>query len=193
MLRGHRSRVVLAALLSVGAVVGHVLIPLLAGDAVNQIDDGDRGELVLSGLGLVGAALLAAVSQGRQRVDGAVSVDVEYEQGNRYFSHLQYVDLRFLQSEPVDQLLSRGTVDLTQIRNFLGSGVSSLAQDFGTILLAAVVMFALDADAHLLETVRDADRIVILGAGRVVGSGTDEELLKAGGAIPGLYREWQDA
>ena len=51
MLRGHRSRVVLAALLSVGAVVGQILITLLVGDAADQIDDGDRGELVRSGAG----------------------------------------------------------------------------------------------------------------------------------------------
>jgi ATP-binding cassette subfamily B protein len=151
MLRGHRERVALAALLSLGAIVGTVLIPLLVGVAVNAIDDHDRGRLVLSGVGLVGAALLAAVSQwARQRVAGRVSVEVEYELRNRYFGHLQNVDLGFLQAQPIGQLLSRGTVDVTQIRNFLGAGISSLAQDFGTILLAAVVMFALDADSAAL-------------------------------------------
>jgi ABC-type multidrug transport system fused ATPase/permease subunit len=151
MLRGHRAKVVFAALLSAGAIVGQVLIPLLVGDAVNQIDDGDRGELIRSGLALLGAALLAAVSQGlRQRVAGEVSVAVAYEQRNRYFGHLQDVDLKFLHAQPVGQLLSRGTVDMNQIQSFLGSGVSSLAQDAGTILLAAVVMFALDWDLAAL-------------------------------------------
>ena len=151
MLRGHRAKVVVAALLSAGAIVGQVLIPLLVGDAVNQIDDGNRGGLVRSGLALLGAALLAAVSQGlRQRVAGEVSVAVAYEERNRYFGHLQDVDLKFLHAQPVGQLLSRGTVDMNQIQAFLGSGVSSLAQDAGTILLAAVVMFALDWDLALL-------------------------------------------
>ena len=151
MLRGHRRRVVFASLLSVGAVVGQVLIPLIIGDAVNHIDDGNRGALVLSGAALMGAALLAAVSQGlRQRVAGGVSVDVAYEQRNRYYGHLLGVDLKFLQSQRVGQLISRGTVDLEQIQNFLGSGVSSLAQDTGTIFLAAIVMFALDWDLALL-------------------------------------------
>jgi ATP-binding cassette subfamily B protein len=151
MLRGHRRKVVLAALLSAGAVVGQVLIPLLVGDAVNKINSGERSELVRSGLALLGAALLAAVSQGlRQRVAGGVSVDVAYDQRNRYFGHLQDVDLKFLHAQAVGQLLSRGTVDMNQIQNFLGSGVSSLAQDAGTILLAAVVMFALDWDLAAL-------------------------------------------
>jgi ATP-binding cassette subfamily B protein len=151
MLRGHREKVVFASLLSAGAIVGQVLIPVLVGDAVNKIDAGDRGGLVRSGLALLGAALLAAVSQGlRQRVAGEVSVAVAYEQRNRYFGHLQDVDLKFLHAQPVGQLISRGTVDMNQIQAFLGSGVSSLAQDAGTILLAAVVMFALDWDLAVL-------------------------------------------
>jgi ABC-type multidrug transport system fused ATPase/permease subunit len=151
MLRGHRERVALAALLSVGAIVGMVLIPLLVGVAVNAIDDGDKHRLVLSGVGIVGASLLAAVSQmARQRIAGHVSVEVQYELRNRYFRHLLRVDLGFLQSQPVGQLLSRGTVDVTQIRNFLGAGIASLAQDFGTILLAAVVMVSLDVDMAAL-------------------------------------------
>jgi ATP-binding cassette subfamily B protein len=47
--------------------------------------------------------------------------------------------------------------------------------------------------AHRLETVRDADRIVILDAGRVVESGTDEELLAAGGVYAGLHEAWKDS
>ena len=151
MLRGHRGRVVLAAVLSAGAIAGLVATPLLIGVAVDQIDDGDDRGLYLAGLGLVGAALLASISQGfRQRIAGHVAVSVEYELRNRFFGHLQGVSLRFLQTQPIGQLLSRGTVDITQIRNFIGPGVSSLAQDFGTVVFSAIVMFILDPDLAAL-------------------------------------------
>jgi ATP-binding cassette subfamily B protein len=151
MLRGHRGKVALAAVLSAGAVAGLVATPLLIGVAVDQIEQSDESGLVLAGLGLVGAAILAAISQGfRQFIAGHVAVTVEYELRNRFFGHLQAVSLRFLQTEPVGQLLSRGTVDITQIRNFIGPGVSSLAQDFATVLFSAVVMFIIEPDLAAL-------------------------------------------
>jgi ABC-type multidrug transport system fused ATPase/permease subunit len=47
--------------------------------------------------------------------------------------------------------------------------------------------------AHRLETVQDADRIIIMDAGRIAETGTHEQLLAAGGIYARLYREWQES
>jgi ABC-type multidrug transport system fused ATPase/permease subunit len=126
-----------------------VLIPLLIGHTVNEIHDGARGgtytSLWLLAGAIVGAAILRlGLTLVRRLVAGKVSLAVEFDLRQRFYNHLQALELGFFDSQQTGQLMSRATVDLQSIRFFLGYGLIFITQTALTITLAAAVMLALN-------------------------------------------------
>jgi ABC-type multidrug transport system fused ATPase/permease subunit len=121
-----------------------VLIPWLVGRAVNAIERGDKPDLLPLALAIVGASVLRlGMTVIRRLVAGKVSLAVEFDLRQRFYSHLQKLDLGFFDSQQTGQLMSRATVDLQSIRFFLGYGLVFITQNLLTIVLASAVMFAI--------------------------------------------------
>jgi ATP-binding cassette subfamily B protein len=128
-----------------------VVIPLLLGDAINAIKDGEKSDLLPLALAIVGAGILRlGLTVVRRLVAGKVSLAVEFDLRQRFYEHLQRLDLGFFDSQQTGQLMSRATVDLQSIRFFLGYGLVFITQSLLTIVLAAVVMVALNPLLALL-------------------------------------------
>jgi len=144
-LRPYRRQLWVSLLLAWLAMGMTVLIPWLVGQAVNAIEGGRRDDL-LPLAGAIGAAglLRLALTFNRRLVAGRVSLGVEYDLRQRFYRHLQTLELGFFDAQQTGQLMSRATVDLQSIRFFLGYGLIFLTQNAFTIILAAAVMFALD-------------------------------------------------
>jgi ABC-type multidrug transport system fused ATPase/permease subunit len=122
-----------------------VLIPLLIGKGINAIKDGDKPDLLPLALVIVGAGILRlGLIVIRRLVAGKVSLAVEFDLRQRFYEHLQRLDLGFFDSQQTGQLMSRGTVDLQAIRFFLGYGLVFITQNLLTIVLAAIVMIAVN-------------------------------------------------
>jgi ATP-binding cassette subfamily B protein len=122
-----------------------VLIPWLLGRAVNAIEQGDRPDLLPLALAIVGAGVLRlGLSAVRRIVAGRVSLAVEFDLRQRFYAHLQRLELGFFDGQQTGQLMSRATVDLQSIRFFLGYGLIFITQNLLTITLAGAVMFAID-------------------------------------------------
>ena len=128
-----------------------VLIPLLLGAAVDAIDEERRDDILPLALALVGAGLLRlALTVGRRLIAGKVSLAVEYDLRQRFYEHLQRLELGFFDTQQTGQLMSRATVDLQSIRFFLGYGLIWVSQSALTILFVAVAMVVLDPLLALL-------------------------------------------
>src|SRR6187551_1595824 len=122
-----------------------VLIPWLIGRAVNAIQSGDKPDLLPLALAIIAAATLRlGLTMVRRVVAGKVSLAVEFDLRERFYAHLQRLELGFFDKQQTGQLMSRATVDLQSIRFFLGYGLIFITQNLLTIVLASAVMFAIN-------------------------------------------------
>ncbi|HEX2096573.1 MAG TPA: ABC transporter ATP-binding protein [Solirubrobacterales bacterium] len=128
-----------------------VLIPWLIGRAVNAIEMGERPDLLPLALAIAAAGVLRlGLTMVRRIVAGRVSLAVEFDLRQRFYAHLQRLELGFFDSQQTGQLMSRATVDLQSIRFFLGYGLIFLTQNMLTIALASAVMIAIEPWLALL-------------------------------------------
>src|SRR6202167_4736117 len=145
------------------AMVVTVALPALTGRAVQIISTAPqhhhgaaqasaRHELTL----IAGAiALLVLLRWGctywRRMVAGRLSLGVEYDLRKLLYGHLQQLELGFFDRQQTGQLMSRGTVDLQAVRFFLGYGLVFILQSILTIVLAGIVMIAIEPRLGLIS------------------------------------------
>jgi ATP-binding cassette subfamily B protein len=145
-LRPYRRGVVASFALAATAMGTGVLIPYLVGRTVDEIRRGGADLWPLALAVVVAALLRLAFSVVRRLVAGRVSLGVEYDLRNRIYAHLHSLELAFFDAQQTGQLMSRSTVDLQSVRFFLGYGLIFMAQSALTILIAAGVMLAVNAE-----------------------------------------------
>jgi ATP-binding cassette subfamily B protein len=122
-----------------------VLIPWLIGQAINAIRAGDKPDLLPLSLAILAAGVLRlGMTSVRRVVAGKVSLAVEFDLRERFYAHLQRLELAFFDGQQTGQLMSRATVDLQAIRFFLGYGLIFITQSMLTIVLACAVMIAIN-------------------------------------------------
>jgi ABC-type multidrug transport system fused ATPase/permease subunit len=149
-LRPYRRGVLVSFGLAALAMGMGVLVPYLVGRTVDEIRQGGA-ELWPLALAVAGAGLFRlAFSVSRRLVAGRVSLGVEFDLRNRMYEHLHSLELAFFDTQQTGQLMSRSTVDLQSVRFFLGYGLIFILQSALTILIAAGVMLAVNAELALV-------------------------------------------
>jgi len=147
----YRRSVIASLVFASLAMVMTVAIPWLVGSTVNAIEDHRRSDIAPLALAIVAAGILRlGLTVVRRLIAGKVSVSVEFDLRERFYRHLQTLELGFFDSQQTGQLMSRATIDLQSIRFFLGYGLVFLTQNALTLALSSAVMFALKPDLAAL-------------------------------------------
>ena len=142
----YRKQVVLA----IAAIVGHSVLQLVPPYLTKTVIDSYIPARDLSGLGVIAVVFLATL---------IISFVLEYAQtwtmqvtGQRImydlrmevFSHLQRLDLRFYDRNPVGRLMTRVTTDVDVLNELFTSGVVSIFGDVFTLIGIMGMLVAMD-------------------------------------------------
>ena len=140
-------------LYSIGAVVclglatgfGLIVPWLLAWVIDRGFADGQVGPLLLAAAAILGTSALRGLSAyGQGYLSQAVSSLVGYDLRNQLYDHLQTLSFSFHDESETGQLMSRLTVDIEAVRNFIPMGLLRGLLAIVTFAAVTTVLFKLD-------------------------------------------------
>jgi ABC-type multidrug transport system fused ATPase/permease subunit len=151
-LRPYRWSLIVSVVLAVGSQVAGLAIPWLTGKV---IDDGIRSHdrrtlVILVSLIAVAGLVRALMLVGRRFIAGRQALGVEFDIRNALYAHLLRLSWGFYDRHQTGQLMSRATVDLQQVRFFLGYGLIFFGQHILTIVATTAILFVLDWEIALI-------------------------------------------
>ncbi|MEZ5099564.1 MAG: ABC transporter ATP-binding protein [Thermoleophilia bacterium] len=144
-LRPYRVSLGVSVVLAVLAQLAGMAIPWLVRDVIDHaIPEEDGGQLAL----LVGLVVLAGVVKGglmvgRRLIAGRQALGVEYDVRDALYARLLRLSFGFFDRHQTGQLMSRATVDLQQVRFFLGYGLIFMTQHVLTVVAITAILFVL--------------------------------------------------
>ena len=147
-------RVSLAAsiALAVAAQAAAMTIPYLTQLVIDDaIPEHNTTQLaIFVGLVVVLGVARAAFMVGRRLIAGKQSLGVEYDLRNALYGRLLRLSFGFFDRHQTGQLMSRATVDLQNVRFFLGYGLIFLAQHVLTVIGVTILLFVIDWELALI-------------------------------------------
>jgi ABC-type multidrug transport system fused ATPase/permease subunit len=140
-LRPYRASLVLSSVLAIASQVALILVPVLSGQVIDELDDSDRSLTpwiaAIVALGVLRALLMV----GRRLISGRQALGVEYDMRDELYGHLLRLSFGFYDRSQTGQLMSRATIDLQSVRFFLGYGLIFFGQHVVTVVAVTGVLF----------------------------------------------------
>lgn len=128
-----------------------VTVPLVMGRGVDSLEAGAgwRAAAMVAGVLLAVSMVKGIFQYWMRRILIGVSRDVEYDLRNVIYSHLATLDRGFYSRYPTGDIMARSTNDLNAVRMMAGPGLMYWSETTLTFVLAAAVMFTVDAPLTL--------------------------------------------
>ncbi|HEX2504685.1 MAG TPA: ABC transporter ATP-binding protein, partial [Gaiellaceae bacterium] len=151
-LRPYKVSLVASFALAIGAQVAGLALPWLTGLVIDEaIAKNDEALLRTLVIAVVVAGLAKALMLlGRRFIAGRQALGVEFDIRDALYSHLLRLSWGYYDRHQTGQLMSRATVDLQQVRFFLGYGLIFFGQHIITILATTAILFAIDWQLALI-------------------------------------------
>ena len=146
----------LGAVVSLGLSTGFALVVpwLLAWVIDTGLQHGQFSTLLLAtGAILVTSLLRGLFAYGQGYLSQAVSSLVAYDLRNRVYDHLQTLSFSFHDASETGQLMSRLTVDIEAVRNFIPLGLLRALLAFVTFGTISLILFELDWHLALITMI----------------------------------------
>ena len=142
-LRPYRTSLIVSTVLAIAAQVAAILVLVLTGAVINEIEDDPHTRTLLAFAGVIVLLGLVrgALTYGRRIISGRQALGVEYDLRDELYSHFLRLSFGFYDRSQTGQLMSRATMDLQSVRFFLGYGLIFFAQHVVTIVVVTFVLF----------------------------------------------------
>lgn len=151
MLRPFRHLVFSAAGIAVLVVLARVLIPYFTGRAIDDIRAGHEERVARDAMLIIGAAVvMSTLNAVRRLLAGTISLGLEQLLRTRLYEHLSSLSFRFFDRHQTGQLLSRVTVDVTQVRFFLGYGLTYFFMHAATLIAVPIICLTISVPMTLV-------------------------------------------
>ncbi len=137
----------LGAIACLGLSTGFaLLVPWLLAFVIDRgLQHGHFGTLLLAGLAILAASVMRGLfAYGQGYLSQALSCLVAYDLRNELYDHLQSLDFSFHDDAETGQLMSRLTVDIEAVRNFIPMGLIRGLVALVTFGAITIILFRLD-------------------------------------------------
>lgn len=124
-----------------------VYAPIVVKNAINDLQISINYEkLIFYALLIVGTTLISGIFRFliRQTII-VVSREIEYDLRQDFWSHIQFLPLRFFQNNSTGNIMAHATNDINAVRNFLGPAIMYSTDTLSVFIMVIAIMFSINA------------------------------------------------